>query len=466
MTHRPLTIWDVVRITGGRLVRAARSIDGAIGRAVIDSREVEAGDLFVAIAGERTDGHRFVGDALARGAALAIITRRSLVSPGLPKDDPGGVLEVDDARAALARLASRFRDRIGGGVIAVTGSCGKTTTVRMLEAALSPFGRGTASRKSFNNDLGVPITLLGARTDDAFVVCEVGTNERGEIEALAKIVRPDVAVFTMVGRAHLGGFSSQEELQREKGDLAAHVRAGGLVVVNEDAPPLLAPTAPGVRTVSFGRMRGRDFRAEEIRHEGGSVGCVIRGHEYRVPMPGEHNAVNAAGVVAVARSLGLSRERIAEALAGTAPPPMRMQVQSLGGVRVINDAYNANPESMAAAIDTLAALADGARVAVLGDMRELGREGPAAHDEIVCRAGRLGARLIVVVGPEMGAAAARAGVACEAFDAIDDERARAIAARFEAGDTVLLKGSRAMGLERVGEAWAELVSASAVGRSK
>lgn len=467
-TRPLLTAWEAIAITRGRVVRQASAIDRPITGAAIDSREVRPGDLFVALPGARTDGHRHVADALARGAALALVTRPSAVEPAPPRDAPGGILAVADVRAALAVLAARARDRLTSPVIAVTGSCGKTTTVRLLDAVLRARGPGSASSKSFNNDLGVPLALLNAARTDAFVVCEVGTNARGEIASLARIIRPDAAVITMVGRAHLGGFASRDELRREKGDLAAFVRPPGVVVVGADAPPTFDRVPVGVAVVRFGVAPEADVRVTRIAPDDAGVGFELTGEptRFRVPLFGAHNACNAAAAVIIAQRLGLPPDRIAERLRHAQAPPMRMQVREVGGVRVINDAYNANPESMLAALRTLPDLARGPCVAVLGDMRELGDETARAHSEVLAAARAAGLARLVAVGAEMSAAAARAGLDAEAWPACTGDAARAIALTLRAGDTVLLKGSRAMGLEAIEHALAALVPASVDGRSE
>ncbi len=424
-----------------------------------DSRTIGTGHVFVALRGERTDGHLFLGQAAKSRASLAIVA--SDFSGPIPAGLPA--LRVPDTARALLRLGAAYRKTLEGTrVVAVTGSNGKTTTKQMIGGVLSQTLRGTASAKSFNNHVGVPLTIFGARPGDQYLVCEIGTNAPGEVSEMARAAAPDVSVITSIGREHLEKLGSLRRVAQEESSQIEFLRPGGLVVMHAGAPHLReqveARTASGrFSVVTFGTERDADLRVGNIRPDESGVTFTINDRdEYRIPLLGRHNALNAAAAVGVARRFGLDHEAIAAGLAGVQGPEMRLQVSTVAGVRVINDAYNANPDSMAAALETLAQTEVAARrVAVLGDMLELGEHAPSAHAEAIARAldPAAGLHLLIAIGPLMAGAARgldddRLTVAGDA----DDEAVRAAADALRPGDTVLLKGSRRMRLERVLEA--------------
>lgn len=458
-----------------------------------DTRTIRPGQVFLAIRGERFDGHAMVADAANSGSPMAIIDAPSAVS-AMPEGM--WVMRVADTRRALLALAGVYRQTLTRTcVVAVCGSNGKTTTVRLLEAVLGVGGgmRGTASPKSFNNAIGVPLTILSASAVDQYLVCEVGTNAKGEVAQLAKVVSPDVAVVTSVGREHLERLGSLAEVAREEASVLEFVRrgtglalGGGAGIVNADAPHLLEMIAtlrdrPGV-LIRFGEGPGADVRVMESRtvmREGGVVRTRLVLNDraaFEVPLAGRHNAINAACAVAVGRRLGLRDEAIAAGLGSARGPEMRLAVSMVGGARVINDAYNANPDSMRAAIEALPPMVEGCGrvVAVLGEMLELGERSAAEHEEAGLHAATrlsesLGDRLagFVLVGPMMSSVGRRGverglstgGVGRVWVEGLADlEGGRLVeAARLAGrGDAVLLKGSRGMRLERVAGALAEL----------
>lgn len=437
------------RVVGGEWVvppAAGARVEGVC----IDSRAVRPGRVFVAIRGDRTDGHLYLADAARAGAGVLIVE-----DEGAARSAEAPAVRVADTREALLRLGAAYRKTLTGTrVIAVGGSNGKTTTVRLLEAVLSSARRGTASAKSFNNAVGVPLTILGAGPEDEFLICEVGTNAPGEIAQLAAVVEPDVAVITSIGREHLEGLGSLEGVLREELELLRFVRPGGAAVLNADAPGLVAGAAGmrGVgRIVTFGHAGGADLRIGEVRHEGAGVRFGIAGRgTFVLPLVGRHNASNAAAAVAVAEQLGLSGDQIASGLQLVRGAAWRLERATIGGVDVLNDAYNANPDSMRAALETLADVSGGAarRVVVLGDMLELGEHAEGAHREIGELVARMGVDVAVFVGPNMRHAAAAAPGSVH-IDAADEAKLAEVAGLMRPGDCVLLKGSRRMGLERV-----------------
>ncbi len=440
-----------------------------------DSRSIAAGQLFVALRGEKLDGHDYLQQAASSGAGALVIDSPAKVPASCV--GAGGrevpILRVGNTGDALLRLASAWRAELATvPVVAVTGSNGKTTTTRLVEAVLSRLGRGTASIKSFNNRIGVPLTILRARADDRFLVCEVGTNAIGEIAELAAVVRPDVTVITSIGREHLEGLGGLEGSAGEAVWLMREQGPGGTAIVPAGIPELeraiagAAAANPGVSVVRFGESGGADLRVSAITGSDEGVKFCLDGVSwFHVPLIGRHNAMNAAAAVAVGRKLGLDDEAIGSALAGARGAEMRLERRRIvlgpgtAAVEIINDAYNANPESMLAGIQTFKDLyggrTAGRRIGILGDMLELGEHGPDCHREIgdaVVASGVFDE--CVLVGPLMMFAAERIGRGIASgrvtpVPGLDDAAAARIAGMVRPGDALLVKGSRGMGLERI-----------------
>ncbi len=296
-----------------------------------DSRTITPGQVFFALRTDKADGHSFIGDALARGAGLVVVDRPQSVQPPDYSAPARGVLHVPDARAALLRLAAAYRRTLEATrVIAVGGSNGKTTTVRLLEQVLRRNLRGTASPKSFNNDIGVPLTVLAAKRSDQFLICEVGTNAPGELRPLAEALAPDIGVITSIGREHLEGFGSLEGVVREEASLAAGLREGGVLIHTSDSPELREAVRPLLATqrasaLTFGTSTDADLRVSAVSTGAtGTTFTLNSREELRVGLLGTHNALNAAAVVAVARRLGL--------------PPTKHRVRTRGGERRAHEA--------------------------------------------------------------------------------------------------------------------------------
>jgi UDP-N-acetylmuramoyl-tripeptide--D-alanyl-D-alanine ligase len=452
MTRAPDAIAE---IAGGRWIGPApRTVRGAS----IDTRTLSPGNAFFALRGERTDGHAHLRAAHDAGAAFGVID--DLDAAGLAGPLP--LLLVEDVRRALGALARAHRDTLDATVVGVTGSVGKTTTVRLIDAALSSALRGSASKRSFNNDLGVPLTLLNADPRDAYLVCEIGTNGPGEIDALGAIVRPDLCVLTGAGRAHLAGFGSVEGVAREKASLAAHLRPGGGALACADSRPLLDALPTGLDLTTYGRGASAHIRVVDAAHDGGGLRVTLGdGVRFTLALPGVHNAVNGAAAIGVARALGLPDTPVIDALARARPPTGRLQAQTLPAdppVTLIDDAYNANPESMLGALATLCDLGAGSRrrVAIIGDMLELGTQTEAAHTEVVRRAHDLPIEVIAGVGPHtseaLDALGARGTTIVRTVPDPSDGALHALADLVEPGDAVLVKASRALRLERAADA--------------
>jgi UDP-N-acetylmuramoyl-tripeptide--D-alanyl-D-alanine ligase len=382
--------------SGGRWLQPPQH-NGKLRGVGIDSRSDLARRVFVAIRGETHDGHGHLREAVSAGAGLLIV--HELPTGGLPGDV--GVILVDDTRKALGRLAAAYRQQLSGAVvIAVTGSAGKTTVKMLIDRVLSTSLRGRAAPKSFNNDIGVPLTILSADPHDEYIVVEIGANAPGEIGQLAAIARPNIGVITTVGRAHLQGFGTLSKVAHEKAMLLRHLKSHQvrrLAVVNADVPRLRDHLCIPHTVKLFGEAEDADLRLTDRGAENGAWWLEVnRSQRFRLGLPGRHNAVNALAAVAVARRLWIDDTLIDDALAGCRPVDMRLTRQHVNGVMVYNDAYNANPESVVASLETFAELAADAprRVIVLGDM--LGRLRPAAPGD---RAPRRRVRPVAARGP-------------------------------------------------------------------
>jgi UDP-N-acetylmuramoyl-tripeptide--D-alanyl-D-alanine ligase len=423
-----------------------------------DSRQARAGDLFFAIPGERFDGHDFLNEVAAKGVAAVVVAREKIPTP-LPEC---AVLVVDDARGALGRLAAAYRREFHLPVTAVGGSNGKTTVKELIASVLRQKWATLWSEASFNNDIGVPLTLLRLEKAHQAAVLEAGTNHPGELAPLVKMIQPKYGVMTSIGREHLEFFGDVAGVAREEGSLAELLPADGRLFVNGDSEwmePVIRRTRAPVVRVGFGEKN--DWRARGIRLD--KNGATFRvdaprvefNGEYRVNLLGRHQVVNALLAVAVGEELGLDGSAVRDGLAGCQPAKMRMQFWEVGGVRVLDDAYNANADSTVAALETLCDLPlQGRRVAVLGDMAELGAHSEAAHAEIGRRAAELGIGQLFAVGkmaPVMAAAARGAGLS-RVLEFADVEAAKNAVKNFlKAGDVVLLKASRTSRLERIAE---------------
>ncbi len=427
-------------------------------RVSTDTRTVVEGDLFIALSGDSFDAHDFLDKATH--AAAAIVER---VPVNAPAELP--LIVVPNARKALGELARMHRRALKHTkVIAVAGSNGKTGTKHLIHAALSGHLRGTASPKSFNNDIGVPLTLLPVVPRDDYVIVECGTNHPGEIEALSKIAEPDIAVITGIGAEHLEGLGDLNGVRRENAAISVGMSRQGLLIVNGDDKGLAANCASyGGKRVTFGLESRNDLFATDIICDADGVRFKLNGSRVvvTVPLLGRHNASNALAAIAVARRLGVPDAKMLAGLAQVIGPEMRMQRIDVGGIRLINDAYNANPQSMEAALITLRDFPnDGRKIAILGDMLELGTESDRFHRDAGQQAATYGADVLICVGPGgslLAAAAVRAGVESARVWSFPDsiEAARDVPAMLRTGDLVLLKASRGMRLERIAEAIAK-----------
>jgi UDP-N-acetylmuramoyl-tripeptide--D-alanyl-D-alanine ligase len=428
----------------------------------LDSRQAQPGDLFLAVKGEHFDGHDFVKEVAAKGVA-AVVVEKSKVQGPKSKLAPGvAMLVVDDVRIALGKLAAAYRKDFDLPVVCVGGSNGKTTVKELIASALRQKLATVWNEASFNNDIGVPLTLLRLEKKHRAAVVEAGTNHPGELAPLVEMIRPKFGVITNIGREHLEFFGDVAGVAREEGRLAELLPADGKLFLNGDnewSEKIAARTKAKVVRVGLGEKN--DWRADKIRLDKNGVTFRVLAPkeefcgEYRVNLLGRHQATNALLAVAVSEELGLGRAEIQRGLAECPPAKMRLQFWEANGVRVLNDCYNANADSTVAALETLCGLPlQGRRVAVLGDMNELGAHSVAAHTEVGRRAAELGIGQLFAVGkmaPVMAKAARAAGLT-RVIEFADVEAAAAVLKNFlKTGDVVLLKASRASRLERIAE---------------
>jgi UDP-N-acetylmuramoyl-tripeptide--D-alanyl-D-alanine ligase len=471
--QEPLMVWtadEVMSATQARPAAGAAAASPSFAAVCTDSRAVVEGCLFVALRGANHDAHRFVAEALRKGATAALVER-------VPADvSPDRLFVVADTTRALGDLAAWTRNREDWRVVAITGSNGKTTTKEMLasiceQADFPGWRRGVLkTHGNENNTIGLPLTVLRARGDEAVAVLEMGMNHRGEIARLTEIARPDVGVITNVGAAHLEGLGDLDGVAAAKGELYAGMAATATIVVNaEDERVVHVARGFAGRRIEFGPGREVEAqllgspRLEELRFSLSVAGARA---PVRLAFAGAHNVSNALAAAACAHALGVSVDEIAAGLEAARPPTMRMQVERLvNGVTVINDSYNANPSSMEAGLRSLAA-EKGRRWAVLGEMRELGSSSGDLHRDLGRTVAQLGIDFLVAVGDaseDVAIGALRAdgrGAVQVAGDA--GAAADLITSQWRAGDVVFVKGSRGPdddpAVRRFGSRMAEVVA--------
>jgi UDP-N-acetylmuramoyl-tripeptide--D-alanyl-D-alanine ligase len=448
-----LSVAEAARAVSGRVT--AGDPGAWIEGAAIDSRAIRGGEVFFAFAGERTDGHRFVPDALARGAAAAV------VQEDLPTPPAGALIRVDDTFKALHDLARFARARVPEKLVGITGSAGKTTTKELLAAILSSRFRTHWTPGNLNNLYGFPLSLLNVPDGTRWMVAEMGMSTPGELRQLSLLGRPDVAVFTVVRPVHLEFFGTVQAIAEAKSEILAGLAPDGFIVANADDPEVTRiAKRQGARVVWYGlNSENADVRARDLAPEpDGAVGSRFtlqaggQSVEVRLPLHGLYNVENCAAAAACAWALGMPLDEIAGAVRGVKPASMRGVVhRAEGGFLLIDDSYNSNPDALGKALESAAAYPGERRVAVLGDMRELGPEGPRFHRESGERAARLGFSPVAGVG-ELSRELV-AGVQASGAEAVwlpDAASASEWATRqVRRGDVVLVKASRGVGLDQV-----------------
>ena len=446
-----LTLSQIAQFSGASL--SSDSGTGAINKVSTDSRTIKPGELFVALRGENFEGHDFVEAAAKAGAAGALVDLK------WGGDVPNNfvLLRATDTLQAYQALAANYRRSLAVKVLAITGSNGKTSTKDFVASVLARKFRVTKTEGNFNNHVGLPRTILEATSKDEVAVWEIGMNHPGEIAALSKIAAPDAAIITNIGVAHIEFMGSREAIAREKGALAEAIEPQGTVILNADDPFSEGIAARTRAKVIFAGTTGGTVRAIEIRQsaEGSEFTIVEGAHRCRAQLPvaGLHMVQNALLAVAAGRAFGLSIEECAAGLAAAPLTKARLQIKEIGGVQFLDDSYNANPDSMKAALRTLVELdTEGKRIAVLGEMRELGAESEHGHREVGETAATLGVNQLITIGDvaELIAQGARTA----GLDKVSSTRSTAEAASLlgeiaEPGDLVLIKGSRAARTEEV-----------------
>lgn len=480
---RPLfTVAEAALAVGGQVIPASETA----GRLMItgvesDSRYLRPGDLFCALPGERVDGHHFVGAALADGAAAALVdvaaTRDGRLPAGAPPATGAALIAVDDVLAALTVLARRHRQRFAPAVVGITGSVGKTTTKDLMAATLGAGFTVLATRGNLNTDIGLALTLFELGPEHEVACLEMGMRGPGQIERLAALARPSVGVITNIGPVHIELLGSVDAIAQAKEELLWGLAPEGTAILNADDPRLAEMAGRHrdrvARVMTYGlanetaHLRGR---LRDAGAPGGSAFDVVLSGDARdlvggapglgpftLPLEGRHNVLNALAALGVGLTLGLSPDLMREGLARVTLSAMRQEIWEIGGVRIVNDAYNAGPASMDAALELLASLRarrGGRAVAVLGDMLELGPLAEATHREVGRQVAALRLDLVFCVGPLSAVVAdeaVRAGLpaARVAHQAGNDAAAEALLREVRPGDTILLKASRGMRFEEI-----------------
>ena len=445
---------EIAAATGGRVMSGnpAQRVE----RWSIDTRSLQPGDLFVAIRGDRFDGHAFVAAALAAGAAGAVVT----AAPVLPEAGKGGpaplLIEVADTTRALQDGGREMRRRAGAKVVAITGSAGKTTTKELAAAFLAAKYSVFRNKGNLNNHIGLPLSLLELRTRPDVAVVELGMNHAGEIRTLIGIAEPDVRVWTNVGDAHLGFFASADAIADAKGEILDQARPGDLLIANADDERIAARIRDFAgRTVTFGLSAAAQVRGSDVEHLGldGMAATVTtpRGEmRMRTPLLGTGNLLNLLAAAAVAIELGVPLPAIADRAASMAPAPHRGELLRLpGGITLIDDSYNSSPAALKRSLETLHAATGSARkIAVLGEMLELGAHAERLHQECGRAAADAGLSLLIAVGGDgaqwLADSARRAGMAESAvlFVPTSNEASEIALRKVRPGDLILVKGSR------------------------
>jgi len=449
-----LSAAEIAAATGGRVTSGNPT--HRVERWSIDTRSLQPGDLFVAIRGDRFDGHAFVAAALAAGAAGAVVT----AAPVLPEAGKGGpaplLIEVADTTRALQDGAREMRRRAGAKVVAITGSAGKTTTKELAAAFLAAKYSVFRNKGNLNNHIGLPLSLLELRTRPDVAVVELGMNHAGEIRTLIGIAEPDVRVWTNVGDAHLGFFASADAIADAKGEILDQARPGDLLIANADDERIAARIRDFAgRTVTFGLSAAAQVRGSDVEHLGldGMAATVTtpRGEmRMRTPLLGTGNLLNLLAAAAVAVELGVPLPAIADRAASMAPAPHRGELLRLpGGITLIDDSYNSSPAALKRSLETVHAATGSARkIAVLGEMLELGAHAERLHQECGRAAADAGLSLLIAVGGDgaqwLADSARRAGMAESAvlYVPTSNDASEIALRKVRPGDLILVKGSR------------------------
>ena len=422
-------------------------------KVITDSRKVTSGVLFVALKGEIFNGEDFAADALNKGAAAVLVSRN------FDKNLDGVVLKVDDTLTAYRQIAGAWRNRFDIPIIAVTGSNGKTTTKDLTAAAINAFGHVLKTSGNFNNEVGVPMTLLELNEKNLAAVVEIGMRGLGQIESLAQVVKPTIGIVTNVSEAHIELLGSIENIAKAKGELVEAIQSGGTIILNADnrhTAEMKNLAGEGVKVVTYGLENPADLTATDILIGSVSTEFTLnyrgKAFDFEIPMLGRHNVSNALAAIAAGLTVGLSVEEIQRGISTLTTTKMRFEVIRRDGLTIVNDAYNASPASMRVAIRTTSEVYDGRLIAVLGDMLELGEISEKVHREIGAELVENKFDTLITLG-ELGkfiAAGARdAGLKnVYTFDT-HEEAAKKILELDRDGDTILFKASHVMHMEKI-----------------
>ncbi len=449
---KPMTVESIRAATRGLMVCGSREHE--VTGISTDTRSIAPGDLFVALSGERYDGHDFIRDALAVGACGAVYSRDF---PLYRQDANHTFIKVSDTLTALGDIARAYRRSLQAAVVGITGSNGKTTTKEMVRHLLEEKLSTVASPASFNNFVGVPLTIFSADASTAVIVIEMGTNRPGEIARLAQIAAPGMGVITNVGRSHLEGFGSKEGVARAKAELLHELTDDGVAILNADDDEVIKMGRLAPRVVTFGVGEDADVFAAGIARTPSGFEFLLNGAaRTELNVPGRQNIHNALAAIAVCRRLGVELEYLAERLGSFRLPAMRLEERQIRGALVINDAYNANPESVSGAIEELLERKGKRKFLVFADMLELGEHSPQLHRDVGCMAAGAGLDFCWVTGQEAlhcveGARESGMSEEFAAFFPTLESLADALRRTICEGDIVLVKASRGMCLERLFE---------------
>jgi UDP-N-acetylmuramoyl-tripeptide--D-alanyl-D-alanine ligase len=455
-----ITIDQLLQVTGGDIQRGSFAGDKVIRGISIDSRSLKKGSLFVAVPGERFDGHEFVKDAVDRGAQAAVVAGNRWPATDQKNSGEAAVISVKDTKKALRDLASWYRAKFDIPTVAVTGTNGKTTTKEMIAQVLSAKLRLVRSPRSYNNLIGVPLTIFRLNPGSEALVVELGMSQPGEIAILTRMAKPKIGVITNIGPAHLESMHSLERIAQAKFELADNMAAPKTLVLNADDPILkkrIEEKRSDERIVSFGIENQADFRADQIRF--GPDGLISfrlnRDLAIDLLLLGRHNVYNALAAIAVGSLLGVDPVKAKEKLARYTPSDLRMELVHIKDITVINDSYNANPVSVTKALETLKEMRiQGRKIAVLADMLELGEKAVDFHLQVGRKAAKLGIDLLLVVGElarHIAQGAREMGMQAEQVQTFETNQqvSHYLLENLKSGDLVLVKGSRKMGVEEV-----------------
>ncbi|MBM4054311.1 MAG: UDP-N-acetylmuramoyl-tripeptide--D-alanyl-D-alanine ligase [Planctomycetes bacterium] len=463
-----ISLEEVIKAVNGKAILNAGDL--MVNGVSVDSRNVRKGDLFFAIKGEHYDGRQFIEQAFKGGAIGAVVSKQSEI------DISGKCLPlilVNDARTALGDLAKHYRSKLSTKVVGITGSNGKTTTKEMVYHLLSHCGPAVKPQKSFNNFIGVPVTIFEMNSKHKYGILEMGTNAPGEILRLSEIGSPDIAVILNVSKTHLEGLGSIEGVASEKGDIVKNLREGGVFVFNTDNP-WCGKIADGFagKKIGFGFGTNAQIRCTEAKKKNAGYEFVINGQlKINIQVPGYHNIGNCLASFAVCHALGLDISKLQDAFLSFKLPDMRIDSQQIGNITFINDAYNANPESILAAMKYFEEIdSAGRKIFICGDMLELGRESEVLHREVGRKVPMLNLDMLWTVGKyaaEIANAAKDSGMDVKkiaSFSNLEDITEYDMG-EFREKDVILIKGSRGMHMETIVDKYKKFLSKQALVRN-